>query len=131
MSVITEDIGLLLREKENVMRSMKEIAKQGHVLKKIPESDARNQVAADLSKKHNAQRKALAELEARVVKTEGKIPRGKALMVASDQDTRSFDFYGVDALGYKLHRREAIEVWYPCRVPTDELPLRRGHAHGA
>ena len=31
-------------------------------------------------------------------------------MVASDQDTRSFDFYGVDALGYKIHRREAIEV---------------------
>jgi hypothetical protein len=110
MSVITEDIGLLLREKENVMRSMKEIAKQGHVLKKIPDSAARNQVAADLSKKHKAHRKALAELEARVVKTEGKIPRGTALMVASDQDTRSFDFYGVDALGYKLHRREAIEV---------------------
>ena len=35
MSVVAEDIGHLLREKENVMRSMKAIAKQRHVLKKI------------------------------------------------------------------------------------------------
>jgi len=49
MSVIAENIGHLLREKENVMRSMKAIAKQRLVLKKIPESEARNLVAADCS----------------------------------------------------------------------------------
>ena len=43
MSVITEDIGHLLREKENVMRNMKAIAKQRHVLKKIPESERGSQ----------------------------------------------------------------------------------------